>query len=316
MLFFAFLSVSYAQAPAYVSVNEKGTVWGNDILLGSIANISCQDPQRYEQLVHMNLGYLGRPGTKRVLSDYVLRLKIRASGVDTSNISWSIPKEVTVVRASQTLTGQRLGEIAEEAVKKQVLASGEKRKWKLKILGTPRDMVLPPGKLTFETDLPFGVRYSAPTLVYIYIKVKGQPEGRAICRVQLDVYGDVVTVAHFVKANEVLTMQDLRVVSKPINNNGTLYITDPQQAIGRFSYYPLEPGEILRDDILAKPIIIKIGSRIYIRAQQGPIVAQAEGIAQSNGRKDEYIKVKNVRTGAILSGKVIDSHTVEVDMSD
>lgn len=316
LLYFTMLVPVQAQAPAWVTVNKEGIVWGKDILLGSIANISCADSQRYQALVNMDLGYLGQPGAKRTLTEYVLQLKIRSSGVDISNITWSIPPTVTVVRASQTLTGAQLGQAAEAAIKKQLLANGEKRKWTLKVLGTPRDMILPPGPVAFDAQLPFGVNYSAPTLVYVYLKVKGEPAGRAVCRLQLDVYGDVVTAAHFVKANQPLTMDDLRVVSKPINNNGSTYITDPTMAVGRISYYPLEPGEILRDDILAKPIIIQVGSRIYIEACRGPIVAQAEGIAQSNGRKGEYIKVRNVKTGAVLSGKVIDSHSVQVDMAD
>lgn len=308
-----FLSASAAAAaPAWVTVHDTGLIWGEDILLGSIADISCADDTRLQELINMRLGTILKPGGTKNVSAYVLNLKIQSSGIDTSNITWSIPDSVTVTRASQTVGTAQIMNVAETKMQQAVRESGEQREWTLESLTTAPDTVIPPGTLTMEAEIPYGIKYTVPTVIYVNFKVKGQPAGRAVCRLQLHIFDNVVVAARAVRANAVMTAEDLRIEKKEISAVNTYYITDLDSVIGKISRYPLKPGDIIRDSLLTSPILIKRGAPVHIVAQNNGLKVQTDGTAMTSGSKDQVIKVKNTVTGVIVSGKVIDEGTVDV----
>ncbi|WP_196593104.1 flagellar basal body P-ring formation chaperone FlgA [Pectinatus sottacetonis] len=305
-----------ASAPAQVVIHSKGLIWGKDILLGSIADISCEDPQRYQDLVNMKLGFIGKPGGEKILTAYVLRLQIQSSGVDSSNISWSMPQSVEVTRASQTVSADKIIAAAKAEMKRVILQTGETRQWTAEILTAPSDMVIPPGQLTLKAEIPYGVKYAVPTVVYVYLQVKGQTVDKALCRLQMHLYDNVVVASKPLRANEILTAADLHIEKKEIGAINTDYLTKISDVTGKMSRYPLRPGDILKARLLVMPDIIKRGAPVKIIVKTKGLFVKASGIALMDGSKGEYIRVKNLSTGKIISGKVVDAQTVNVEISD
>lgn len=315
VFFFLIPTVTHAATPAWVTVHDTGLIWGQDILLGSIADISCADSQRLQNLINMRLGIIAKPGDVKTLTAYVLQLKIKSSGVDSSNITWSIPNNIAITRASQTVAATQVVKTATDAMQQEVQKSGEQRKWTIEALTTGTDMIIPPGDVTMQAEIPYGVKYNVPTVVYVNFKVKGVSAGRALCRLQLHVFDDVVVAAKAVRANVPLTADDLHIEKKETGAQSPYYLTDIADAVGKLSRYPLKPGDILKNNSLVSPILIKRGMPVHIIAKQNNLMVKTDGIAMENGSKDEFIKVKNSTTNVIITAQVVDTDTVIIQNS-
>ena len=311
---FSFPALAYAASPAWVTVHDTGLIWGEDILLGSIADISCADGQRLQELINMKLGNIVKPGGVKPLTAYVLKMKIQSSGVDSSNITWSIPDNITITRASQTVPSTQINAAAQAEMEQAVKASGEQRNWTIELLTGAADMVIPPGELKMETEIPYGIKYTVPTVVYVHFNVKGKDAGRAVCRFQLHTFDNVVVAARAVRANTVLTADDVRIEKKEISSVTAYYMTDINIAIGQIPRYPLKPGDILKESLLVSPVIVKRGAPVHIMVKTNGLTVQTDGVAMTDGSKDEVIRVKNSTTGVIVSGQVIDENTVAIQM--
>ena len=77
-------------------------------------------------------------------------------------------------------------------------------------------------------------------------------------------------------------------------------------------------GRYIRKDVtitpnmLAMPLVMRSGNPVELVLDTNGIVIRAEGVALEPGRIGYEIRVRNVRSGKILRGKVIDAHTVQV----
>ncbi|MDQ0203064.1 flagellar basal body P-ring formation chaperone FlgA [Pectinatus haikarae] len=313
---FSFVSSASAAAPVWVTVNSTGVIWGEDILLGSIANIACDDGQRLQDLINMKLGTILQPGGIKNISAYVLKLKIQSSGVDSDNITWSIPDNITVTRMSQTVTSAQIITEAKIKMEQAVRESGEQRGWELEPLNGTSDMVIPPGELQMDAEIPYGIKYAVPTIVYVNFKVKGKDAGKAVCRLQLHIFDNVVVAARAVRANSILTTDDLRLEKKEVSAVNIYYMTDLDKAVGEMPRYPLKPGDVVRENLLASPVLIARGAPVHIIVNHNGLKIQTDGTAMTNGSKDEFIKVKNSITGIVVNGRVVDQNTVEVQMDN
>ena len=65
-------------------------------------------------------------------------------------------------------------------------------------------------------------------------------------------------------------------------------------------------------NMLTSPLVLRVGSPVHIVVHSGGISLRAEGIAMEQGRIGRLIRVRNVRSGKVLRGRVIDEETVEV----
>lgn len=301
-------------SPAWVSVNRTGNIWTDKILLGSIANISCADTERRQELINMSLGTISRPGDKKVLTDYVLRLLIDSSKVNVQNVKWQIPAQVMVTRLSQTVTGKEILQVAENKMAALVKKNGEKRVWKIVPVAEPKDVLLSPGKVTYAVEIPYGIKYEFPTMVYVKMLVKGKEEANVLCRLQLHTYDKVVVSAAYIKANQVITAQDVRLENRDLGVMESNYVNNLDAVIGKVLRYPLEPGKIVRKNALAKVVLVRMGDFVHINAQKGTVVVQTDGVAMGTGGKDDYIRVKNTVTGKIINARIVKPHEVVVDV--
>ncbi len=89
-------------------------------------------------------------------------------------------------------------------------------------------------------------------------------------------------------------------------------ITSPQEVIGKELKISLKAGTILRMTYIAPPTLIKRHQQVYIVAVGKNFIVRAKGIALQDGKKGEYIRVRNISSKKIVWGRVISSKEVEV----
>ena len=301
-----------AASPAVISVYDNVTISKSEILLGDIAQISCDDANRVAELSAMKLGSIPIPGQQILLSSRVFELRTRSSGVNCDDISWTIPDTIAISTSSQTITSEMFSQMGQKAITDQLKSQQDKREYTLEVLTVPKLMLVPVGTVAYDLSIPLGVKSAVPTSVYIWVNIKGQPYKKAFFRAKVHMYETVVVTNRAMAAGELLTPDDIHVEKKEISALMAGYITDINKPIGFVMKRMTNSGTVLEESMLDKPVILKMGSMIHITAKMGDANVQTQGIALQDGKEGQIIRVRNTVTKKIVSGTVIDADTVQV----
>ncbi len=124
-------------------------------------------------------------------------------------------------------------------------------------------------------------------------------------------FTEVPMVKRFIKKGEVIAHEDLASSQVDITRHEQNFINH-EQAIGFQAQRDLQPGYSLRIHDLSRPTIIQENDNIIILYKSNNINVEASGQALKSGVLGENIKVKNERSGKIMSGVVISKGMVEV----
>lgn len=114
----------------------------------------------------------------------------------------------------------------------------------------------------------------------------------------------------FIKAGEILTANDFVPTRARIATNQAF--APLEEIIGKQAKISINSGSLIKASSLTMPVIVHTNDVVHIQYNSGPLQIKTTAIALQNGSIGEVISVKNQKTGAVLSGMVVNSDTVEV----
>ena len=302
----------YAQG-VVVAVPSEIRVDGAQLTLGELAEITGEEEERIAVLRQIKLGSAPAPGSSLVLSRDMLGVRLAASGVDLSGITWQVPDSITIISDGQVVSRQLLVGKAIDSI--QSLSGVPKGSPDLTITleGNPQDIVVPKGKADITISLPSGIRYTGVTTAQAVISVNGKLAAKIPLRFDVKLYRQVVVAARPLGIKEVLTADALRYERMDVGRLSGGYYTQLDKLAGLAVRRAVTPGTPITDLMLEKPVIIKRGKTVSIVARIGDLEVSAAGQAMQDGVEGQFIRVKNTSSGRMVSGKVIDASTVEVN---
>lgn len=132
--------------------------------------------------------------------------------------------------------------------------------------------------------------------------------------VRARISAEVVVVAAPIAANDTITethitvgQRDITAISDPV--------VDSRAAIGQTSRRMLRPGDVLRNNSLSAPILVKRGDAVVMIARIEGIEVSTAGEALDAGARGATVRVRNNSSGQTLRMRVVAPGTVEpVDM--
>ena len=295
-----------------VIVAPAARVDGAFITLGQLAEITGEDQAEVDRLRQLKIGNAPAPGSSVVLTKELLGMRLAGTGADFSGIAWMVPDLVTVTANSQSLSGQMLMDKAIGMIEQQTGLGANSKDLSIEVLGNVQDFVIPVGNLTIHTSLPYGIHYSGPTQVVLVINVNGQFVTKVTIQCAVKLYRQIVVAAGPINAGEILTASSLRLERMDAGKLGAGYFTEINKVINLMARRSLTPGMVVMDSMVNKPILIKRGTLINLVARIGSMEITTTGQAMQNGIEGQLIRVKNINSTKIISGKVLDENTVQV----
>lgn len=121
---------------------------------------------------------------------------------------------------------------------------------------------------------------------------------------QLHAYTEVAVLTQPVTIGHVLSEADINMVRHDIGAISKEFFTDADAVIGQQIRRQLRAGTILNADMLNNPIVINRGEQVTIRTQKPGISIEMKGVALEQGRSGERIRVRNDRSGKVVTGTV------------
>lgn len=132
--------------------------------------------------------------------------------------------------------------------------------------------------------------------------------------IELAVHRAVVVAARPLAHAETLTAADLQLVEHDVARLNGQYFTDLAEAVGMAARRPLAQGAPVLGEQLEPPLLVKRGDSVLITAEGTTIAVKMNGVAMTNGRRGEQIRVRNSSSGKIVAARVAAAGMVEVTL--
>lgn len=213
----------------------------------------------------------------------------------------------------QIIPSAQFAALAAEKLEERLASNGETRRHELKLVRAPQSMRCPEGEIICEVQLPQVIHYGLSTPVNMQVYVNGQLFRRTVCYYTVTVYEKVLLVTHDMGLEHRFTAADVRAEEREVEAASVDYYHSPEEVIGKVPARVLRAGQVLRRNMVQMPVAIEVGTPVNIMVDVNGIQVKAEGVAMQKGRIGSYIRVRNVRSGKYLRGKVVDAHTVQIE---
>ncbi|QJW45997.1 flagellar basal body P-ring formation protein FlgA [bacterium BFN5] len=294
-----------------ITVAEQATVQGPVIVLGDLAQIIGDDQERIQKLRQVKIGSAPAPGSSFSLTSQLLVMRL-GSIVNEQGIVWNIPASVTVTTGSQVVAAKTIADTASAVIKRAIGSKVNEADISIALLTPLQDVILPLGSVTISVDLPYGIRYSTPTIARVNISIDDKPTSQFNTSFAIKHYQSVVVAAKPINGRQILQLADLRYERMDISRLGPGYFTDINKVAGLMVRRSLTVGTIVNDNSLEKPVVVKSGSTVNLIARVGDIEVRAIGRALQNGAEGAVIRVQNINSKKIVSARVLDDAAVQV----
>ncbi|RKY62929.1 MAG: flagella basal body P-ring formation protein FlgA [Candidatus Latescibacterota bacterium] len=160
--------------------------------------------------------------------------------------------------------------------------------------------------------VPPETRARGNLVVYVEKLKDGVPVRRFPVRVSVRTFGPVLMLRHRVNRHHRIVEGDVVVVRTETTFLPEDVLRSLEEAVGLRTKRIIRADTVLRRSDLESPPAIRRGDRVRLRVVLPGIWAEAEGEAKADGWIGSVIPVRNIVSGKVVRGRVVDERTVEV----
>ncbi len=153
-----------------------------------------------------------------------------------------------------------------------------------------------------------------PSVVRVGIDLHGETLRKMSVTADVRIHIPVLVAIHTVKRGEHVDPTFFEMVKSDVTKLRGAYYTDHHHLENMRLARSLGAGDVLTDQHIEQIPIVKRGELIRIVARGGLVEATIDGTAMQDGGKGDLIRVKNVDSGKVVRGHVIDSGLIEVGL--
>ena len=281
-----------------ISVKPVSLVRGPELNFGDIAEISGAAVERVNFLKQLRLGEAPAPGATIFFTPQSLEQKLLATRADFSAITWSVPASFKITTSSQAVSGQKIAELARSHIAQAAVGAT------VMMIEAPGDLQAPLGKLELMPELAGQVRYNGPTTVLVAVRTDGVAFAKVPVQFEVKRILEVVVAVGNLNAGDIIQAHSVRLEPMDAGKLQSGYITDLAKVVGMQVRQSATPGTVLFERLLSRPILVRHGVIIRIAARIGDSEVSAGGLAMAQGAAGDMIRVQNLTTKRILTGRV------------
>lgn len=153
-----------------------------------------------------------------------------------------------------------------------------------------------------------------PSVVRVGIDLDGETLRKMSITADVRIHMPVLVAAYNLKRGEQIEATFFEITNSDVTKLRGAYYTDQNELKDLRMVRSLSAGDVLTDQHIERIPIIKRGEFIRILARGDLFEVTTEGTAMQDGGKGDLIRVKNVDSGKVIRGHVIDSGLIEVGL--
>jgi flagella basal body P-ring formation protein FlgA len=132
--------------------------------------------------------------------------------------------------------------------------------------------------------------------------------------VDLAIFRPVVTVINPIARGATIGSADVQLTETDVSSLNGQYLTRLEDAVGMSTKRAFNAGNAVITDQLSQPLLIKRGETVIISAEVDGLSVRMPGVALTDGRRGEQIRVKNSNSAKIVDAQVVDTGLVSAPM--
>lgn len=291
-----------------ITFKSKTEVTTDYITLGDLVSFD-ENSALTSSLSSKVIGRSPDPGKRLSLDSILVRDSIMRKSSLSRNTLWTGSRVVKVFRPGQKISSKQLV----NAIDKYLKAQRHKLP-KAKIEFQPRSLPLPfmiqKGALDIEVipSHPSIIKSSRFSLI---IRVDGKVRKNLSIQGKLKAMAPVVIVTESLQRGSILTQGNTKTIVKDLTEYDAPH-TDQRQILGKRLKRTLRANRVINAEDVEIPPMIRRGQVVKIIFYQGSLYLTATGIARSDGKLNQIIRVRNESSNKLIRGKVTAPGIVEV----
>ncbi|MCK4913865.1 MAG: flagellar basal body P-ring formation protein FlgA [Planctomycetes bacterium] len=285
------------------------TVSDSCLKLGQLAIVRGEE-SIVARASEISLGKISMPGQKVVIDRAVLLGRLACNKIDCSKVKLTGAEKITVSRQQKIIKADEFVELANAFLKEKKTANST---CSFELVRTPKDLLIETAdeKIQMQPSLMQSQTASEVNVQIMVINEDGSTiaKRKVSFRPKYQVRKAIAVID--IAAGEIINENNIK-IEKAISNY-------PQSAgwkppYGLIAKRPLAAKTIINPNTVRLPqpeIIVKRNQNVVIRAQSPGILITAIGKALQKGRVGDCIKVRNVDSKRIITGKISEDGAVE-----
>ncbi len=298
--------------PVKIIIRKSSFVNTRKIFLGDIAEIDAPALVK-QRLCRITIGFAPQLGRVRVIRGEYLSSRIRLNNPFLHNIhlvSFVVPDEIYVKRKCRKISDKTMKKIFISYVSKRVGG----RQFKVRNFSMHGQRIYPDGKLFFcvSADDTDRSTVKGRVNIYVIVKVDNKQYGKVSLSGWVDVFENIICASGNFPRGTILSLDDLGTVRMNISKFYGGYFTDPDRLKGKSLKTGVTRGRCITSDMVEVPALVHRGDVVEMVVISGALKIVATGIAKSDGRLNDQIRVENMRSGKIVYAVVKGKSRVNV----
>jgi flagellar basal body P-ring formation protein FlgA len=285
-----------------IELKSDATVQSDIILLKDVAELTGPDSARIRQLGLTQIGSSPAFGSVRTLSRNQIAEAVQ-------NVSGRFPAECFTGAAAVQIKfqGRQVDPNEIIALVQSYLAkSGTWNQAEIHIdsIGNMNGIELPPGKCSLQISSSGLMLGHRNILAPIEIVQNGKTLRSYWVAIGVRIKADIVTAVKKIASGNTITADAVAKTPVEITDLRASYARNPENVIGKIAGKGFLPGDLLTNDAVSEPFLVKHGDAVNLRLQRNGIILNSTVRAQQDGRLGQVIRVRNSDFSSVLKAQV------------
>ena len=303
-----FLSSVLPCTALQITFKQNAEVDGAIVTLGDIAQFD-DNSEMARALASQKVTQAPPPGNSISLNSLAIKQYMENTLSLTSEIHWNGAATVSLTRTGIHIGTTRIQQIIADYLQ-QNSANLPDAEIRFIPSALPLPFVLPAGKLTYEV-IPSSPRILGSSRISIIFRVDNQVAKNMSVKGKIEALAPVVVAVKSLRKGTILSPSNLTLAVKNLNE-----VSSPGLDLNSFSGKKLirniKAGTVITSPMITTLPLIKRGERVKIVISSGPLHLSATGIARTDGKRDQMIRVQNINSNKIIHCRVAAPGLVEV----
>lgn len=322
------------QGPVRIVLHRQALAAGREIFLGDVARLEGGSDALRQKLARLGLDEFPSHGGDVAISREQVGVRIRLAGVGTERFQLEGAQAVEVCRGKCVERGAQSAERLEEEEEEDLTEKGvetaarqlllERLPWKpedvsirLHQIGDwPAVEVGEEDRVSLRPELGAATNLLGKVEVDVALFVNDEPAGVVPVCFDVRLHQEVAVATRRIERGEALGPDNITRNRRAVNTGN--YLSYAEAVAGKRSRRLILPGQMMmKSDIEAATpehaILVKQQDTVKLVARVGSMRVTATGEALQEGRAGQLIRVRNLDSKKILTGRVVSRGTVEVD---
>ncbi len=304
--------------PVVVTLRASTTVDEPVVTVAALARVEGGPAWLRQKIGALDVAEVSAIGQTATVSRNQVVMRLRLAGIEPDSFRVEGPTQAVVQMVTVELTDVEVLKAAEKAVLLRLRANpGDLELRLLEDIRLPAVRINPGDQLRLRGECPPATLNAGKTRVTVIVLVNGVQRGVASVFLELCLYRHVAVTVRPLAAGQPLKAEDVR-PERRLLAAGDQSVAYSEQLLGHRILHAVASGQVLAAPDLDLPleadqVAIKCRDRVRLLASLGGLSAVAAGEALEDGKLGQVIRVRNVDSNKVVSGRVVGRSTVEVD---